>query len=90
MGIVIAMPIAWFNLRGHLAGALQSESRGGTASRAAQRLLLTSAHTMAEGAGAVALAGLWSVRVRYAGKRVGVICSGGNASEAELIEVLRG
>ena len=57
--------------------------------RAAQRLLLTSAHTMAEGAGAVALAGLWSIRGQYAGKRVGVICSGGNASEAELADVLR-
>jgi len=56
--------------------------------RAAQRLLLTSAHTMAEGAGAAALAGLWSVREQYAGKRVGVICSGGNASEAELAAVL--
>ena len=57
--------------------------------RAAQRLLLSAAHTMAEGAGAVALAGLWSTREQYAGKRVGVICSGGNASEAELAEVLR-
>jgi predicted permease len=38
MGIVLAAPIAWFNLRGHLANALQSETRGGTASRAAQRL----------------------------------------------------
>ena len=57
--------------------------------RAAQRLLLTSAHTMAEGAGAAALAGLWSVRDQYEGKRVGVICSGGNASEAELAAVLR-
>jgi threonine dehydratase len=57
--------------------------------RAAQRLLLTSAHTMAEGAGAAALAGLWSKRAQYEGRRVGVICSGGNASEAELAEVLR-
>ena len=57
--------------------------------RAAQRLLLTSAHTMAEGAGAIALAGLWSKRAQYAGRRVGVICSGGNASEGELAEVLR-
>jgi predicted permease len=38
MGIVIALPIAWFNLRGHLAHALQSESRSGTASLAVQRL----------------------------------------------------
>ena len=56
--------------------------------RAAQRLLLSAAHTMAEGAGAAALAGLWAKRAEYAGRRVGVICSGGNASEAELSAVL--
>lgn len=38
LGIVIAAPIAWFNLRSHLANALQSESRTGTVSRAAQNL----------------------------------------------------
>ena len=38
LGVVIAVPIAWFNLSGHLATALQSESRTGTISRAAQRL----------------------------------------------------
>ncbi|HEV2965264.1 MAG TPA: FtsX-like permease family protein, partial [Chthoniobacterales bacterium] len=38
LGIVIALPIAWFNLSSHLAQALQSESRTGTISRAAQRL----------------------------------------------------
>jgi predicted permease len=38
LGIVIAAPIAWFNLSTHLAHALQSESRTGTISRAAQRL----------------------------------------------------
>src|SRR5437764_144949 len=38
LGIVIAAPIAWFNLRSHLANALQSESRTGKASRAAQNL----------------------------------------------------
>ncbi|HET6888577.1 MAG TPA: ABC transporter permease [Candidatus Udaeobacter sp.] len=38
LGVVIAMPIAWFNLRSHLANALQSESRTGTINRAAQRL----------------------------------------------------
>jgi threonine dehydratase len=56
--------------------------------RKAQRLLLTTAHTMAEGAGAAALAGLLSLREEFAGKKVGVICSGGNASEAELKTVL--
>ncbi len=38
LGVVIALPIAWFNLSTHLAHALQSESRSGTISRAAQRL----------------------------------------------------
>src|SRR6202047_791808 len=38
MGIVFAVPIAWFNLRRHLGSALQSESRGGTSGRAAQIL----------------------------------------------------
>jgi len=37
-GILAGLPITWFNLRGYLANALQSESRGGTASHAAQRL----------------------------------------------------
>jgi predicted permease len=38
LGIVIAVPIAWFNLSSYLAHALQSESRTGTVYRAAQRL----------------------------------------------------
>jgi len=38
IGIMFAVPIAWFNLRRHLGNALQSESRGGTSGRAAQIL----------------------------------------------------
>jgi len=38
LGVVIAVPIAWFNLGSHLANALQAESRTGTISRATQRL----------------------------------------------------
>jgi predicted permease len=38
MGIVFAVPIAWFNLRRHLGNALQSGSRSGTSGRAAQFL----------------------------------------------------
>ncbi|MFN8579597.1 MAG: ABC transporter permease [Gemmatimonadaceae bacterium] len=38
LGIAIALPVAWFNLRGQLANALKSESRGGTSNRSAQRL----------------------------------------------------
>jgi len=38
MGIVLAVPIAWFNLRRHPGDGLRSESRGGTAGRAPQIL----------------------------------------------------
>ena len=38
VGIALAVPIIWFNLRQRLALALQSESRGGTVGRAANRL----------------------------------------------------
>jgi predicted permease len=38
LGILIAGPVAWFNLRSDLANALQSESRSGTMSRGAQNL----------------------------------------------------
>jgi predicted permease len=38
MGILFAVPVAWFNLRRHLGNALQLESRGGTSGRAAQFL----------------------------------------------------
>jgi predicted permease len=37
-GLAVGLPIAWFNLRSHLASTLQSESRGGTITHAAQRL----------------------------------------------------
>jgi len=38
LGVVLAAPITWFNLRVYPATALQSEGRGGTAGRAAQTL----------------------------------------------------
>ncbi|MGH9613305.1 MAG: ABC transporter permease, partial [Bryobacteraceae bacterium] len=38
MGLLLAAPIIWFNLRRDLGNALQSETRGGTTSRAAQTL----------------------------------------------------
>lgn len=37
-GLLLAVPIAWFNLRDHLTNRLQAESRGGTSGRSAQRL----------------------------------------------------
>jgi predicted permease len=38
LGFALAVPIAWFNLRGHPGNAIQSETRGGTIGRAAQKL----------------------------------------------------
>lgn len=38
LGFALAIPIAWFHLRGYRSSAIQSESRGGTPSRAAQGL----------------------------------------------------
>jgi putative ABC transport system permease protein len=38
LGAVLTAPIAWFHLSGHLANALQSETRGSTTNRAAQRI----------------------------------------------------
>jgi predicted permease len=38
LGIVLAVPVAWFNLRRHLTSPLQAETRGGTSGRATQFL----------------------------------------------------
>ncbi|HZZ46231.1 MAG TPA: pyridoxal-phosphate dependent enzyme [Pseudonocardia sp.] len=57
--------------------------------RAAQLLLLTHAHTMAEGAGAAAVAGVLALGDRLAGAVVGAPVTGGNASPDELGTVLR-
>lgn len=54
----------------------------------AQRMLLTEAHTLAEGAGAAALAALLARREEFAGRKVAVICTGGNAGPAELDRLL--
>lgn len=51
---------------------------------AAQRILLRDAHTLAEGAGAAALAGLLAVRDGFEGARVAVVCSGGVVGAAEV------
>jgi threonine dehydratase len=51
---------------------------------AAQRLLALHAHTLAEGAGAAGLAGLLARAGEFAGGRVAVVCSGGNASAREI------
>lgn len=38
VGLVLALPVIWFSLHARLATVLQTESRGGTTSRAAQRV----------------------------------------------------
>ncbi|MEO7965580.1 MAG: threonine/serine dehydratase, partial [Gemmatimonadaceae bacterium] len=55
----------------------------------ALRLLLSTTHTLVEGAGAGGMAGLLKLRERLAGQRVGIILSGGNIDEATLLRVLR-
>jgi len=46
--------------------------------------MLEHTHSLAEGAGAAALAAGYNMREQLAGQRVGLICSGGNASLASL------
>ncbi|MEZ0579236.1 threonine/serine dehydratase [Nocardioides sp. MH1] len=50
----------------------------------AARLLATHAHTLAEGAGAAALAGLLAIAADDRPRRVAVMCTGGNASADEI------
>jgi threonine dehydratase len=52
------------------------------------RLLLRTTHNLAEGAGALGLAGLVALAPELAGKRVAVILSGGNIDEATLRRVV--
>ena len=56
--------------------------------RAAIRLLLEKAHTLAEGAGAAPLAGAIKLRERLAGRRVALIVSGGNLSMEHLASIV--
>ena len=52
--------------------------------RDAQRLLAGHAHTLAEAAGAAALAAVLARPDEFAGQRIAVVCTGGNASAAEI------
>ncbi|MEO3761773.1 pyridoxal-phosphate dependent enzyme [Streptomyces sp. B5E4] len=54
----------------------------------AQRSLMRDAHTLAEGAGAAALAALHAHPDAFAGQRVAVVCTGGNAQEAEIARAI--
>src|ERR1700728_628726 len=54
------------------------------------RIYYTTTHNLAEGAGAVPLAALLKEKARYAGKRAGLILSGGNIDMPVFARVLRG
>ena len=50
--------------------------------------MIARAHTLAEEAGSAALAGAYRLRAELAGKKVGIVCSGGNVSLQHLRDVL--
>jgi threonine dehydratase len=50
--------------------------------------MLERAHSLAEGAGAATLAAAYKMREQLQGQRVGIVCSGGNASLAHLRQAL--
>ncbi len=56
----------------------------------AMRMYYTTTHNMAEGAGAAPLAALIKEKSRYAGKRAGLILTGGNIDMPLFAQVLRG
>jgi len=56
----------------------------------AVRLMMRCTHHLIEPSGAAAFAALWAEREQMAGKRVGVIASGGNIDANLLIEILAG
>jgi threonine dehydratase len=57
--------------------------------KAAVRLYVEKAHTIAEGAGAASLAAAIKMRERLKGKKVGVVLSGGNITTDMLREILK-
>lgn len=56
----------------------------------ALRLLLSTTHTMIEGAAAAGLAAILAAPDRFAGERVGIVLSGGNIDQPTLRAVLNG
>jgi threonine dehydratase len=55
----------------------------------AMRMLLSTTHNLVEGAGAAGLAGLFALRDRLVGARVGIVISGGNVDMDVLTRILR-
>ena len=56
--------------------------------RAAIATMIETTRNLVEAAGAAPLAAALSLRERLAGRRVALICSGGNISRAQLVDVL--
>jgi threonine dehydratase len=56
----------------------------------ALRLILPTTHNLAEGSGAIGVAGLLKLRQALPGRRVAVVLSGGNIDRATLTRVLNG
>jgi threonine dehydratase len=54
------------------------------------RIYYATTHNLAEGAGAAALAALLKEKIRYAGKRVGLVLSGGNIDMPLFTQILQG
>ena len=52
--------------------------------------MIERAHTLAEAAGAAALAGAYRLRHELAGKKIGIVCSGGNLAMDHLRAALTG
>ncbi len=73
-----------------LAGAARIVAVSEDAAAEAMRVLFATTHNVPEPAGAIALAGLLAERERVAGRRVGVIQTGGNVDSGMLAEVLAG
>ena len=51
--------------------------------------MIERAHSLAEAAGSAPLAAAYRMRGELAGKKIGLVCSGGNASPDQLKEALR-
>ncbi len=55
--------------------------------KTATRVMIEKTHNLVEPAGAAALAAVLAAPGRFAGRRVAIICSGGNISPAQLMEL---
>ncbi|MEZ5794299.1 pyridoxal-phosphate dependent enzyme [Albidovulum sp.] len=88
-GMAVRVPVAGA-LAIYRAGAARILAVDEDEIAAAARLYFTAIHNVAEGAGAAALAGLLQERARVAGRRVGLILSGGNIDAGAFATILEG